>query len=272
MTALPFPIPSLSELPRWLPRAVELALLLVLAVLAGRWTLMAFAPDTAKVPAATATGPVGPVAIPTTDLFYRRPGAASTGTGRVDGLVLHGVRGGSRPSAILAGEDGVQRAWPVGSTPAQGVVLESVGSDHVVLRRAGGTLRLDLAERVTATARPAASATTAAARPVAPPAPAAATPASAATQAAGPATTPTPAPTAAPTPAPAPSGYRLGAEAERLPLRLAGLKPGDEILHINGQPVGEDPAALRARLAGQTRFELRYRRDGRIHTATVGLP
>ena len=266
MTALP-PLPSMPDLPRWLPRAVELVLLLALTVLVGRWVLAAFVPAGPEYPGAvTATAPAL-VAIPANDLFFRRPGTASSGTGSVDGLVLHGLRGGDRPSAILAGPDGVQRAWPVGSEPASGVVLERVAGDHVVLRRGGGTVRLELTARAGTTAR---------VTPAAPPrgAPASTTNAAATTVARPPGPAPAPAPAAevsAASPAAA-TGYRLGAEADRLPLRLAGLKPGDEILSINGQPVGEDPASLRERLAGQTRFELRYRRDGRIHTATVGLP
>ena len=273
MTAMPLPLPrflsSVPASPRWLPRVVELALLLVLAVLIGRLVVGAFEPELPLLPVATAN--VGATAIPATDLFYRRPGEASAGTGSVDGLVLHGIRGGASASAILAAEDGVQRAWTVGREPTRGVVLDSVGSDHVVLRRAGGAVRLDLAARATTAPRQAATTRSGPVRPaVMPPASA-----SASASANAPATNPSPAKapaSATPSPAPAPAGYRLGTEAERLPLRLAGLRPGDEILSINGQAVGEDPASLRERLAGQTRFELRYRRDGELRTATVGLP
>lgn len=273
MTAMPLPLPrflsSVPASPRWLPRVVELALLLVLAVLIGRLVVGAFEPELPLLPVATAD--VGATAIPAIDLFYRRPGQASGGTGSVGGLVLHGIRGGANASAILAGEDGVQHAWAVGSEPARGVVLDRIGSDHVVLRRAGGTVRLDLAARATTAPRQAATTPSGPVRPEAMPS------ASTSASANAPAKNPSPAkaPAAAtpsPAPAPAPAGHRLGTEAERLPLRLAGLRPGDEILSINGQAVGEDPASLRERLAGQTRFELRYRRDGELRTATVGLP
>ena len=252
--------------PRWLPRVVELVLLLVLLVLAGRLALRAFMPDVPVVsPVPSGASLAGPSAIPAVDLFYRRPGDATAGTGSGADLVLHGVRGGDRPSAILAGDDGVQRAWTVGSEPARGLVLEAVGASHAVLRRAGGTtVQLDLAARGAIAAPPTGQATPRRAAGVAVPSGAAAATTS---------TPPAAAPAAsAPTSAAEPSGYQLGEEAGRMPLRLAGLKPGDEILSINGQAVGGDPAALRARLAGQTRFELRYRRDGRTHTATVGLP
>ena len=274
MTALPLQFPaSMPDLPRWLPRAVELALSLVLLALVARVLLHAFNPALPGVPApASAKGPVGPAAIPAVDLFYRLPGEGAANAGSVDGLVLHGIRGGTSPSAILAGADGVQRAWTVGSEPAPGVVLDSVGRDQVALRRADGTtVQLQLERRASPSpslVRPPAQrqtastgAGTATATPEVPTATATVT-----------AERRTPAAPAASPSSPSPAGYRLGSEAERLPLRLAGLRPGDEILSINGQAVGGDPAALRERLAGQTRFELRYRREGRMHTATVGLP
>lgn len=270
MTALPLQFPaSMPDLPRWMPRAVELALLLVLLALVARVLLHAFNPALPGVPApASAKGPVGPAAIPAVDLFYRLPGEGAANAGSVDGLVLHGIRGGTSPSAILAGADGVQRAWTVGSEPAPGMVLDSVGRDQVALRRADGTtVQLQLERRASSSpslARLPAhvqAASTGAGTPAAT--------LGARTALAEPGT---PAVPTAPLPGPAPAGYRLGSEAERLPLRLAGLRPGDEILSINGQAVGDDPAALRERLAGQTRFELRYRREGRMHTATVGLP
>lgn len=270
MTALPLRFPtSMPDLPRWMPRAVELALSLVLLALVARVLLHAFNPALPGVPApASAPGPVGPAAIPAVDLFYRLPGEGAANAGSVDGLVLHGIRGGANPSAILAGGDGVQRAWTVGSEPAPGVVLDSVDRDQVALRRADGTIvQLQLERRASSSppllhpsARRQTASTgagTATGRQEVP------------TASAEPGTRA--APTASPS-SPSPAGYRLGSEAERLPLRLAGLKPGDEILSINGQAVGGDPAALRERLAGQTRFELRYRRGGRMHTATVGLP
>jgi len=270
MTALPFRFPhSTPGLPHWLPRAMELALSLVLLALVARVLLHAFNPG---LPGPPATEPfeeaAGPATIPAVDLFYRLPGEGAANVGSVDGLVLHGIRGGASPSAILAGGDGVQRAWTVGSEPAPGLVLDSVGRDQVALRRADGTtVQLQLERRATSSpplVRPSArrqTASTGAGTATATPE----VPTAAAERG-------TPAAPTAPSSNPAPAGYRLGAEAERLPLRLAGLKPGDEILSINGQAVGDDPAALRERLAGQTRFELRYRREGRIHTATVGLP
>src|SRR5690606_35798645 len=150
MTALPLQFPaSMPDLPRWMPRAVELALLLVLLALVARELLHAFNPG---LPGPPTTEPVeeavGPAAIPAVDLFYLLPGEGAASAGSVGGLVLHGIRGGSSPSAILAGADGVQRAWTVGSEPAPGMVLDSVGRDQVALRRADGTtVQLQLERR-----------------------------------------------------------------------------------------------------------------------------
>lgn len=248
MPALAFPaVLSSPSLPRWLPRVAEVVLVLVILGLLARvaWAFLPAPPVTATV---ASTQPPSP--LPVTDLFYRRGGTATASPGDAAGLSLHGVRGGADASAILSGDDGVQRAWPVGSEPLSGVRLVQVGADHVVLERNGSPLHLALAPR------PALPVRDAARRP--------------ATATGKHDTSPAGSPAQ---PAAAVTGYRLGEEAGQLPLRLAGLRPGDEILSINGQPVaGQDADALRARLAGQTRFELRYRRDGELHTTRVGLP
>lgn len=257
MPALSLPVLSGLSLPRWLPRMAEAALVLVILGLLGRIGLAFLTPPALPANVATA-GSQPPAAIPVADLFYRRSGTAAAAAGDAGGLSLHGIRGGANASAILSGDDGVQRAWPVGSEPLPGVRLAQVGADHVVLERNGSPLRLALAPRPAWVMRDATRNSPLAAQ-------------GAQTTTAAPRPAPE-ADNAASVPAPE-AGHLLGEEAGRLPLRLAGLRPGDEILSINGQPVtGQDAEALRARLAGQTRFELRYRRDGELRTASVGLP
>ena len=49
-------------------------------------------------------------------------------------------------SAIIAGPDGVQKAFAVGETVAQGVTLAAVGADHVELSRGGARMTLSFPE------------------------------------------------------------------------------------------------------------------------------
>lgn len=126
--------------------AAELVLLAGLAVQCARlmWVLVTpIAPLGAWAPA----GPVVPSdpagVFGSFDPFYRVSGAApAQGGGVVTSLqlTLFGTRMDSaqaRGSAIIAGPDGVQNSVSVGEEVAPGVVLRAVAFDHVTLERGG---------------------------------------------------------------------------------------------------------------------------------------
>ena len=254
--------------------AVEIALVAVLAVQAGRlaWLFVEPQPATASAAAARA-----PVAAPDFSIFERfdaffRTGAqsslaeataASSSQMRLFGVRSDGAGGGS---AIIGLADGRQVSVAVGETVEPGLVLQSVGSDHVVLARGGSLSRLIFADAPVGAAAP----------PPPPP---------------GPQTvTPTPAPAAASGPVVDPArlmaqaslrprmqglkinGFTVSATGDGAVLRAAGLQSGDVILAVNGQPLDSlnRIAALRGELSNSTSAEIRFERDGEVRTTTVG--
>ena len=143
---LPRPSPRVPPLsPAALRGAVELALVLLLAVQAGRltWVLLApVSPAPRPRPGALATTPAQPV---TTDFFFRgADSAAAPASGGSSTYTVFSVRTGDLGgSAILAGPDGMQVAYRVGDALPDGSVLESVGPSGVVVR--SGNTRSDIA-------------------------------------------------------------------------------------------------------------------------------
>lgn len=257
-------------------RGVEVALMLALAVQLGQlgWILFRPGPSSATVSPVAGT-PADPAVFERFDAFFRTGGVGSLAEATAAGssqMRLYGLRsdGAGGGSAIIGLPDGRQVSVAVGEQIEPGLVLRSVGADHVILMRGGAVSRLIFSD------------TPMGAAPVPPPPP-------------GPQTVrpePEPAPASvAPTSGPAIDPARLMAQASLRPrmrgmridgftvsgagdgtvLRAAGLRPGDVVLAVNGQPLDslERIAALRGDLSNSTSAELRYERDGAVHTSTV---
>jgi general secretion pathway protein C len=265
--------------PRALIAAAEVALVAALAAQGARlvWTV------------ATPAGPLGSAAVvrgdarPAQDLgilarfdpFFRlpqvAPDEAATSGG---GFTLFGVRAGAagRGSAILGDADGRQQIFDVGDEVQPGVVLTSVGRDHVTLSRGAARQRLDFPQP---SAAGAAGQMAPILPPAAPPAPAGAT----APQAAAPASPPVD---------PQrllgqagllprlkdgrPDGYRVLARGGSDVLRTAGLQSGDVLLAVDG--VGLTPerlSELPQTLSASTETEIRFERAGQIMTTRIRM-
>ncbi len=205
------------------------------------------------------------------DAFFRTGGvsslaeasAAGSGQMRLYGLRSDGAGGGS---AIIGLADGRQVSVGVGEQVEPGLVLRGVGPDHVTLARGASVSRLIFSDVPLGVA------------PVPPPPP-------------GPQTvTPAPAPAAAAGASVDPArlmaqaglrprmrgarldGFTVSGAGDAAALRAAGLRAGDVILAVNGQPLDsvERIAALRGQLADSSSAELRFERDGVTQTTTIG--
>lgn len=253
---------------------VEATLALILIVQLGR--LVGIAVEPVDIPSAAVTRPQAqPVdysVFERFDAFFRTGGQSSLAedtAARSSQMRLFGVRsdGAGGGSAIIGLADGRQLSVAVGEAVEPGLILQSVGSDHVVLARGGSLGRLIFSELPAGAALP----------PPPPPPP------------------PTPQ-TGTPTPAgpSAPAGVdpaRLVAEASLRPrmqglrmngftvtsngeapaLAAAGLRSGDVILAVNGQPLDRPDrvAALRGQLADAASAEIRFERNGAVQTTTI---
>jgi general secretion pathway protein C len=254
-------------------------LALVLAVQLGRLVWIVAEPQSAAPEATAASAPARPVdfsVFQRFDAFFRTGGvsslaeasAAGSGQMRLYGLRSDGAGGGS---AIIGLADGRQVSVGVGEEVETGLVLRSVGDDHVTLARGTSLSRLIFSDVPMGVA------------PVPPPPP-------------GPQTvTPTPAPAPA---EPAASvgasvdparliaqaglrprmrgvrldGFTVSGAGDPAVLGAAGLQAGDVILAVNGQALDslEQISALRGRLANSSVAEIRYERDGQVQTTTIG--
>lgn len=243
-------------------------LAVLLSVQAVRLVLVFFAPMTSvTTPAGVQASAAAAPALPTTDLFYRRASAAAGGNSAL-GYTLYGVRSDmAGDSAILAGQDGVQQSWPVGREVAPGLVLRSVGPEHVMLESGGAHHRLELAAPAGVVTRAAVPPVATAAASIAVPNAAPAQPSAAAVG------TPAPAPDTRTSTTASATGIRVGDTGHAALLQGVGLQPGDELLSVNGQPLSPlRLLRLRDELKGQPELAIEYRRDGRIHTTTFKLP
>lgn len=255
--------------------ALEITLVFALAVQAGRLAWLFVEPQPAVAAAAANRAPD---AAPDFSVFERfdaffRTGAQSslaeaTAAGSSQ-MRLFGVRsdGAGGGSAIIGLADGRQVSVGVGEAVEPGLVLQSVGADHVVLARGGSLSRLIFADAPVGAATP----------PPPPP---------------GPQTvTPQPATAAAPA-GPVVDPQRLMAQASLRPrmqglkingftvsatgdgavLRAAGLQSGDVILAVNGQSLDslDRIAALRGELTNSASAEIRFERGGEVRTTTIG--
>lgn len=245
--------------------AVEVALVLLLAVQAARlaWLLLPPVPLGEPAPPA-ARPPAADAARLAIDAFHPVRGAATASAGAT-GLKLFAVRPDAEAgSAIIAGSDGRQRSHAVGDEVAPGLLLAAVHADHVELDGGGGrsVLRFE--------SRPALAGPRTAA-----PAPGPAAPPPAMGETGG---TPTVDPEALlaqaglrPVEAGGRvSGYTVIPRGDGAVLRQAGLQAGDVLLSVNGQELTpERYAELAGELAGSSSITLTYRRDGQIRSATL---
>ena len=261
---------AVAARPNRVRTAVEVALALMLAVQLGRLVWIAVEPVDIPV-AATARPQAGPVdysVFARFDAFFRTGGqsslaeatAAGSSQMRLFGLRSDGAGGGS---AIIGLADGRQVSVAVGETIEPGLVLQAVGPDHVVLARGNALSRLIFTDLPAGAAAP----------PPPPPGPQIVTPA------------PRPSTAAVVDPAslvaeaslrPRMQGLRLNgftvtSNSEAPALTAAGLKSGDVILAVNGQSLDRPDrvAALPGQLSESATAEIRFERDGAVHTTTI---
>lgn len=253
---------------------VELVLALALAVQLGRLVWIAAGPE-AAAPAPTAVAaavqPADPSIFQRFDAFFRTGGVSSLAGASPGGsqMRLFGVRAGGADggSAIIGLADGRQVSVGAGEAVEPGLVLQSVGPDHVVLARGGSLSRLDFGDTPVGAAPP--PPPPPGPQTVAPPAPAAAVPAAGAGV------------DAAQLLAQAGlrprmrglrlDGFTVSAAGEGSALAAAGLQAGDVLLAVDGTALDspERIAGLRRQLAGAASVTLRFERDGAVQTTTI---
>lgn len=254
---------------------VEGVLVAVLLVQAGRLVWLFVEP--ARVASAAAPATVRPVdtsIFQRFDAFFRTGGqssmaedtAAGSSQMRLFGIRADGVGGGS---AIIGLADGRQVSVGVGEEVEPGLVLQSVGADHVILSRNGALSRLIFSETpVGAAAPPPPPATP---QVVAPPASAAAPAAVPAGAVVDPAQLMAQASLRPRMRGLAVNGFTVSAGGDGSALRAAGLQSGDVILAVNGielNSVGRI-ADLRRDLANSPSAEIRFERGGQERTTTI---
>lgn len=272
---------AIAARPGRIRAGVEIALVALLAVQAGRlaWIFVAPQPE-AAVAARAEAAPVDASIFQRFDAFFRtgdKSSLAEAAGADSDALRLFGVRAGGADggSAIIGLPDGRQVSVGVGETISDGLTLASVGEDFVTVSRGGSVSRLVFTETPAGAATP-------------PPPPATAqvmTPTSGA-----------PAPVPATTPAAAPTGpvvdpqrlmaqaslrprmdglrikgFTLAARGDGAALRAAGLQSGDVILAVNGAELNslERLSELGGELSGSSAAEIRFERNGRVQTTTI---
>lgn len=261
---------ALAARPDRVRTAVEVTLALVLAVQIGRLVWIVVEPVDNPPAAATRpqAGPVDYSVFARFDAFFRTGGqsslaedtAAHSGQMRLFGVRSDGAGGGS---AIIGLADGRQLSVAVGETVEPGLILQSVGPDHVVLARGGSLSRLIFSDLPAGAAPP----------PPPPPGPQTVTPAPAAPQAAAvdPAQLMAEAALRPRMQGLKVNGFTISTRGESPALAAAGLKPGDVILAVNGQPLDRPDriAALRGQLSNSASAEIRFERDGAVQTTTI---
>ncbi|HYC98947.1 MAG TPA: type II secretion system protein N [Brevundimonas sp.] len=265
---------ALSARPDRVRAAVEATLALVLVVQVGRLVWIAVEPTRASPAPAASTRPATPVdysVFQRFDAFFRTGGQSSLAEDTAGGssqMRLYGLRsdGAGGGSAIIGLADGRQLSVAVGETIEPGLILQSVGSDHVVLARGDSLSRLIFSDLPVGAAPP----------PPPPPVPQTVTP------------TPTPASAAAPAPVdPARlmaeaslrprmqglriNGFTVSSKGDGAALAAAGLRSGDVVLAVNGQALDrlDRVAALRTQLSSSASAEIRFERDGAVQTTTI---
>lgn len=271
---------AIAARPGRIRAGVEIALVALLAVQAGRlaWIFVAPEPE-AAIAVHAAAAPVDASIFQRFDAFFRtgdKSSLAEAAGADSDALRLFGVRAGGPGggSAIIGLSDGRQVSVGVGETISEGLTLASVGADFVTVSRGGSVSRLVFTE-------------TPSGAPPPPPPPSTAqvmTP------------TGTPAPVSAAAPAAAPTGpvvdpkrlmaqaslrprmdglrikgFTLAARGDGAALRAAGLQSGDVILAVNGAELNslQGLSQLSGELSGSSAAEIRFERNGQVQTTTI---
>lgn len=272
---------AIAARPGRIRAGVEIALVALLAVQAGRlaWIFVAPEPE-ATVASRAEAAPVDASIFQRFDAFFRtgdKSSLAEAAGADSDALRLFGVRAGGADngSAIIGLPDGRQVSVGVGETISEGLTLASVGEDFVTVSRGGSVSRLVFTETPAGAAPP-------------PPPPSTAqvmTPTGGATA---------PVPATAPAAAPAGpvvdpqrlmaqaslrprmdglriKGFTLAARGDGAALRAAGLQSGDVILAVNGAELNslERLSELGGELSGSSAAEIRFERNGRVQTTTI---
>lgn len=261
---------------------VEIALALALALQLGRLVWIVAEPRaevaTAALTRANATPPDYTV-FQRFDAFFRTGDLSSLAEATAAGssqMRLFGVRAGGAGggSAIIGLSDGRQVSVGVGEEVEPGLVLQSVGPDHVTLARGGSVSRLIFSDVPVGAAPP----------PPPPPGP----------QTVGPDPDPVvAAPPIGPAAASGPrvdparlmaqaslrprmqglrvNGFTVSAAGDGAALKAAGLQSGDVILAVNGTSLDslDRIAGLRGQLSNSTSAEIRFERGGAVQTTTI---
>lgn len=272
----------MSARPDRVRAGVEIALALALTVQLGQLVWIVIEPRAGTTAAASA----GPDAAPADysifqrfDAFFRTGELSSLDEATAAGssqMRLYGVRAGGAGggSAIIGLADGRQVSVGVGEEVEPGLILQSVGSDHVTLARGGSVTRLVFSDIPVGAAPP----------PPPPPGPQTMGPDSGPGGAAPPV-----GPAAASPPRVDPArlmaqaslrprmqglrvnGFTVSAAGDGAALKAAGLQSGDVILAVNGTALDslDRIAGLRSQLANSTSAEIRFERGGAEQTTTI---
>ena len=259
---------ALTARPRQLRTALELALVAALLVQSGRLVWILVEPRSVVAPfhATAPTTPVDLSVFQRFDAFFRTGSLGSLDGDIVSGssqMRLFGVRAGGADggSAIIGFADGRQVSVGLGEAVEPGLVLQSVGTDHVTLARGASITRLVFGEAPMGAAPP-------------PPPPS------------GPQiVAPPPAVATGPVVDPAPligalrprmqglglNGFTISDGADRSALAAAGLQRGDVILSVNDTDLTGPAqlATLRRQLSSATSARIRFERDGAVQTTTI---
>jgi general secretion pathway protein C len=261
---------------------VEIALALALTVQLGQLVWIVVKPGAEAATAASTRPDVTPpdyTVFQRFDAFFRTGDLSSLAEATAAGssqMRLFGVRAGGAGggSAIIGLADGRQVSVGVGEEVEPGLILQSVGPDHVTLARGGSVTRLIFSDVPVGAAPP----------PPPPPGP----------QTVGPDPDPVvaappigPAAAAAPRVDPARlmaqaslrprmqglrvNGFTVSAAGDGAALKAAGLQSGDVILAVNGTSLDslDRIAGLRSQLTNSTSAEIRFERGGAVQTTII---
>jgi type II secretory pathway component PulC len=139
--------------------ALELALVAALAISLAYWTWVALSPPAVGAPMQSA-GKVsdGPEQLASRNLFGVSSGGVAAGPRTASaGITLLGVFSGKRPGegrAILVRQGSRPTSVAAGESITEGLALQEVHPDHVIILRNGAPERVDLERRSSRSASP----------------------------------------------------------------------------------------------------------------------